>query len=114
MTTISGRPKGSATDSPLAAPTLAVRLRNASAVVGGRTIWAGVDLDIARGEFVAVLGPNGSGKSTLLKALLGMTPTRGKVEVLGAAPGRRNRHIGYVGQRRAFDTSLRIRGIDVV
>ena len=91
-----------------------MRLRGASAVLGGRSIWSAVDLDVAAGEFVAVLGPNGSGKSTLLKALLGLTPARGTVEVLGARPGRRNRHIGYVAQRRAFDAGLRIRGIDVV
>ena len=60
------------------------------------------------------LGPNGSGKSTLLKVLLGLTPSRGTVQVLGARPGRRNDRIGYVPQRRSFDTSVRIRGIDVV
>ncbi|WP_082965038.1 metal ABC transporter ATP-binding protein [Mycobacterium sp. ACS1612] len=91
-----------------------VRLRDAAAAVGGRTIWSGVDLEVAPGEFVAVLGPNGAGKSTLLKVLLGLTPARGTIEVLGAHPGRRNSRIGYVAQRRPFDASLRIRGIDVV
>jgi zinc/manganese transport system ATP-binding protein len=89
-------------------------MRGASAVVGGQTIWGDVSLDVATGQFVAVLGPNGSGKSTLLKAMLGLTPTGGTVQVLGARPGRRKNRIGYLPQRRAFDTSLRIRGIDVV
>src|SRR6201993_2300605 len=89
-------------------------MRGASAVLGGRTIWSGVDLDVAAGEFVAVLGPNGSGKSTLLRVLLGLTPSRGTVQVLGARPGRRNSRIGYVPQREAFDPGLRIRGIDIV
>jgi zinc/manganese transport system ATP-binding protein len=89
-------------------------MRGASAVVGGRTIWGDVSLDVAAGQFVAVLGPNGSGKSTLLKAMLGLTPTHGTVQVLGARAGRRKNRIGYLPQRRAFDASLRIRGIDVV
>ena len=97
-----------------AADAVAVRMRGASAVLGGRTIWSGVDLDVAAGEFVAVLGPNGSGKSTLLRALLGLTPSGGTVQVLGVRPGRRNSRIGYVPQRKAFDPGLRIRGIDIV
>jgi zinc/manganese transport system ATP-binding protein len=97
-----------------AADAVAVGMRGASAVLGGRTIWSGVDLDVAAGEFVAVLGPNGSGKSTLLRVLLGLTPARGAVQVLGARPGRQNSRIGYVPQRKAFDPGLRIRGIDIV
>jgi zinc/manganese transport system ATP-binding protein len=93
---------------------VAVRMRGASAVVGGRTIWSDVSFDVAAGQFVAVLGPNGSGKSTLLTAMLGLTPTHGTVQVLGARAGRRNNRIGYLPQRRTFDASLRIRGIDVV
>lgn len=93
---------------------VAVRMRGASAVLGGKTVWSDVSLDIAAGEFVAVLGPNGCGKSTLLKVLLGLTPSHGMVEVLGARPGGRSNRIGYLPQRRAFDASMRIRGIDVV
>jgi zinc/manganese transport system ATP-binding protein len=105
---------GSAQAALPAADAVAVGMRGASAVLGGRTIWSGVDLDVAAGEFVAVLGPNGSGKSTLLRVLLGLTPSGGTVRVLGARPGRRNRRIGYVPQRKAFDPGLRIRGIDIV
>jgi zinc/manganese transport system ATP-binding protein len=114
VTTLRSQPDGSAVDSPPNTAAPAVRLRGASTVLGGRPIWSGVDLDVAQGEFVAVLGPNGAGKSTLLKALLGLTPTRGTIEVLGTRPGKSNSRIGYVAQRRAFDADLRIRGIDVV
>lgn len=92
-----------------------VALQDVSAAVGGRRIWSDVTLEVRPGEFVAVLGPNGAGKSTLLNAILGMTPTiAGTVEVLGARPGRRNAAVGYLPQRRAFDASVRIRGIDIV
>jgi len=91
-----------------------IRMRDASAVVGGRAVWSHVSVDVAAGEFVAVLGPNGSGKSTLLKVLLGLAPFTGTVEVLGVRAGRSNKRIGYVPQRRAFGTDLRIRGVDVV
>jgi len=92
-----------------------VSLERAAVAVGGRTIWSEVSLSVTGGQFVAVLGPNGVGKSTLLKAVLGLVSlTAGRGQVLGQRPGRRNARIGYLPQRRAFDPSTRIRGVDIV
>lgn len=69
----------------------------------------GVDLEVRRGEFLALMGPSGSGKTTLLN-LLGCldSPTGGEIIVLGhdvtSVPKARLaqfrlRHIGFVFQR---------------
>ena len=45
-------------------------------------VLEGIDLEVKRGEFLALMGPSGSGKTTLLNLLGGLDrPTRGKVEV---------------------------------
>jgi putative ABC transport system ATP-binding protein len=44
----------------------------------------GVNLSVAKGEFLSVVGPSGSGKSTLFNILGGLTPpTSGSVEIAG-------------------------------
>ncbi|MHA6758938.1 metal ABC transporter ATP-binding protein [Streptacidiphilus sp. PAMC 29251] len=92
-----------------------LELHGAAVHIGGRTLWSDVDLAVLAGEFVAVLGPNGVGKSTLVKLLLGLLPAAaGQVRVLGRPPGGAGPRIGYLPQRRSFDASLRIRGLDVV
>jgi zinc/manganese transport system ATP-binding protein len=93
----------------------AISLTDAAASRGGAPVWSGVDLAIGRGEFVAVLGPNGAGKSTFLDLVLGLlAPSTGGVNVLGEAPRAARGRIGYLPQRRNFDASTRVRGVDVV
>lgn len=103
---------------PGTATGVAIELRGARAWIGTRPpreVWSGVDVTVAPGEFVAVLGPNGSGKSTLLKAVLGLAPCEpGTIDVLGRAPGAANREIGYLPQRHGHESSLPVRGVDLV
>jgi len=46
----------------------------------------GVDLRVVEGRIVGLIGPNGAGKSTALNAVLGLTPYRGELRVLGRDP----------------------------
>jgi len=95
--------------------TPALSLRGAGVRFGERALWQGLDLDIAPGEFVAVLGPNGSGKTTLVRVLLGLLPlSSGEVQVAGAPPQRGSPTIGYVPQQKALDPDLPLRGRDLV
>lgn len=51
--------------------------------LGGNPVLRGVDLTVLPGEWVTVLGPNGAGKSTMLRAVAGLVPYSGSVELFG-------------------------------
>jgi len=71
-------------------------------------VLQGVNLEIPKGEFLALMGPSGSGKTTLLNLIGGLdTPTEGSIEVAGVDISRmngaalarwRSRNIGFVFQ----------------
>ena len=71
-------------------------------------VLGGLDLEIPRGDFLALMGPSGSGKTTLLNLLGGLDrPTQGVIEVDGNSLSDlsgsqlarwRSRHIGFVFQ----------------
>ena len=79
----------------------------------------GVDLDVARGEFIVLLGASGSGKSTLLNILGGLdTPTAGEIRFAGrplSGAGEaeltayRREHVGFVFQFYNLIPSLTVR-----
>jgi zinc/manganese transport system ATP-binding protein len=92
-----------------------IEFDRATIEIGGRSVLVDTSLTIRQGEFVGVLGPNGAGKTTLMRAILGLLPPRaGTIRVLGDAPQRGNRDIGYLPQVRTVLPDLRVRGLDFI
>ncbi len=72
--------------------------------LGGRTIFAGLDLKLSPGQVTAIVGPNGAGKSTLLSCLAGLrAPSRGAVlmedtPLVRLKPATRARRLAFLPQ----------------
>lgn len=105
---------------------IAIRLRDIKKIykMGGQELAAlnGINLDIKRGEFAALMGPSGSGKSTLMNILGCLDrPTIGSYELEGNEVAHlsddelavmRNKHIGFVFQN--FNLLSRISSLENV
>ena len=79
----------------------ALAARDVRKSFGRRRVLAGVDLEVAPGELVAVVGENGTGKTTLLRILAGdLRPDAGTVTV-GGRPG-------YCPQAVVLDEALTV------
>ena len=71
--------------------------------LGGRSVVADVDLQLAAGELLGLIGPNGAGKSTVVKAIAQLLPYAGEVRLDGRGVRRlgareRARRMAYLGQ----------------
>ncbi len=92
-----------------------VWLSDVTAGYGDRVALETVNLAVEAGSLLAVVGPNGAGKSTLLKVMAGLLrPWHGRVEILGSAPGREARRVGYVPQAETVDWHFPVTARDVV
>ena len=93
-----------------------ISLRDVGLRHGVRQVLSGVDLDICRGDFMAITGPNGGGKTSLLRIILGlMKPSDGSVEYFcadGSAAGRLE--VGYLPQKNAIDSHFPLTVAEVV
>ncbi len=107
----------SASDNFAAPVDALVRIRGLKTVLGGKTIFDGVDLDIPRGSVTAVMGPSGTGKTTLLRHITGqLKPDAGEVLVDGRDVVRLPRaelfdlreRIGYLFQNSALLTDFTV------
>ena len=92
------------------APLVALRALSKHYVRGEQviTVLAGIDLDVRRGDYVALMGPSGSGKSTLLNLIAGIDkPSSGEIRIAGVDIARlsdaelaawRAEHVGFIFQ----------------
>ena len=89
---------------------LAIHVENLVKTYSGRHVLDGVNLDIAGGEFYALMGPNGSGKTTLASIIAAVkTQDSGVVEVYGRKPEQARELIGYVPQENFSSPKLSAR-----
>ncbi len=72
-----------------------VALEDVHQAYGDKKVYAGLDLEIERGEKTVLVGPNGAGKSTLIKILAGEVPIQAGQRKLGT-----NVKLGYFSQYR--------------
>ncbi|WP_022798664.1 ABC transporter ATP-binding protein [Thermus islandicus] len=80
-----------------------IQFRGVTVRFGTYTAVAGVDLEVAPGEFVSLVGPTGCGKSTLLNAAAGLlSPSEGEVCLGGRPLKGLNREAGYLFQQDAI------------
>ena len=92
----------------------AIRIQQVVKRFGAVSALAGVDLDVAQGEFFGLLGPNGAGKTTLISALAGLVRVdSGSLAVMGCdvVADYRNarRQLGVVPQELVFDPFFSVR-----
>lgn len=92
-----------------------VEISNLSCGYEKHKVLEGVDLRIARGDFIGLLGPSGSGKTTLLKAMLGAVDVyEGEVLVEGVKASEGRPRIGYVPQLETIDWNFPVTVREVV
>jgi len=93
-----------------------LRAQGVSVTLDRRRVLSDVTVDAKPGEVLALLGPNGAGKSTLLKALAGLIPYEGRVEIAGSevgslSPRKRAKLVSYVPQRSLLMSALSVQEV---
>jgi iron complex transport system ATP-binding protein len=81
--------------------------------IGPRALVRDFDLTVGRGDWLTIVGPNGAGKTTLLRALAGLVPASGRIELFGTALGdlstrERARCIAFVPQSPRLPTGMTV------
>jgi len=92
-----------------------LQVEDLSVSLGGRRVLDQVSFSVDGGGFCGLIGSNGAGKTTLLRAILGMiTPSGGRIAVIGGSRSRRSPQIGYVPQKIVLEADMPLRARDLV
>jgi len=90
-----------------------IRAQGLSRRYGSTVALDNVDFEIPAGRIVGLIGPNGAGKTTALKAILGLGPFQGQLEVLGLDPRRQRaelmRQVCFIADVAVLPRWLRVR-----
>lgn len=94
----------------------ALLARDLRVMRGGRSVLEGFELSAATGCVYALTGPNGAGKSSAIKALAGLLPCSGQLQVAGhelrrLSPRERARQIAYVPQQSLLSSAISVRDV---
>jgi ABC-2 type transport system ATP-binding protein len=90
-----------------------IRAKGLTRRYGSTVALDNVDFEIPSGRIVGLIGPNGAGKTTALKAILGLGPFEGQLEVLGLDPRRKRaelmQQVAFIADVAVLPRWLRVR-----
>jgi iron complex transport system ATP-binding protein len=99
---------------PASAPIL--RAADVSVRLSSKLIVERATLDLKSGELTALIGPNGAGKTTLMRALAGLLPAEGRIELAGRplaayVARERARRVAYLPQGHIFHWPMSVAAV---
>ncbi len=92
-----------------------IKIQNLCFSFSRQPVLKDINLELKKGDFMAMIGPNGGGKTTLLKLMLGLlSPDTGSIRIFGKPPRAVSHRIGYVPQDVHINQRFPISVLDVV
>ena len=93
-----------------------LRATELSVSLAGTVIVDQTSLELERGRLTVLVGPNGAGKTTLMRALAGLLPAEGGIELLGRrlqdySARERARHVAYLPQGHVFHWPMSVAAV---
>ena len=92
-----------------------LQIKNLSFSYDKELVLNNINLNVYKGDFLAIIGPNGGGKSTLLKLILGLLKSnKNTIKLFGKSIKENIQKVGYVPQNTNINTNFPIKVLDVV